>query len=54
MGEEKENSFFSSLLDQDLSEKDTSWILGFLLLAFTLGAGHSLAPGRQKDAPAHA
>ena len=46
--EEKENSFFSSLLDQDLSEKDTSWILGFLLLAFTLGAGHSLAPGHGK------
>lgn len=46
--EEKENSFFSSLLDQDLSEKDTSWILGFLLLAFTLGAGHALAPGHGK------
>ncbi len=46
--EEKENSFFSSLLDQDLSEKNTSWILGFLLLAFTLGAGHSLAPGHGK------
>ena len=46
--EEKENSFFSSLLDQDLSEKDTSWILGFLLLTFTLGAGHSLAPGHGK------
>ena len=46
--EEKENSFFSSLLDQDLSEKDASWILGFLLLAFTLGAGHSLAPGHGK------
>ena len=46
--EEKENSFFSSLLDQDLSEKDTTWILGLLLLAFTLGAGHSLAPGHGK------
>ena len=51
--EEKESSFtiiyfFSSLLDQDLSEKDASGILGFLLLAFTLGAGHSLAPGHGK------
>ena len=51
--EEKESSFmviayFSDLLDQDTSERNIAWVLGVLLIAFSLGAGHALAPGHGK------